>query len=125
MQRSSERILTTHVGSLARPHDLLEVMREKEHGQQMCYCRYSFSVFAVPSFMVVLFFVIGMIAGMAAATAKGDAAGLQLVTQLVSGVLNIFTVPFIPCALVAIYRDLKLRAEGADLAARISKLQPT
>lgn len=33
MQRSSERILTTHVGSLARPHDLLEVMREKEHGR--------------------------------------------------------------------------------------------
>src|SRR5580692_11967849 len=33
MQRSTERILTTHVGSLARPHDLLEVMREKEHGR--------------------------------------------------------------------------------------------
>ena len=33
MQSSSERILTTHVGSLARPHDLLEVMREKEHGR--------------------------------------------------------------------------------------------
>src|ERR1044072_7372816 len=33
MQRSSERILTTHVGSLARPHDLLEVMREEEHGR--------------------------------------------------------------------------------------------
>ena len=33
MQRSSERILTTHVGSLARPHDLLETMREKEHGR--------------------------------------------------------------------------------------------
>src|SRR5580700_1124445 len=33
MQRSTERILTTHVGSLARPHDLLELMREKEHGQ--------------------------------------------------------------------------------------------
>ena len=33
MQRSSERVLTTHVGSLARPHDLLEVMREKEHGR--------------------------------------------------------------------------------------------
>ena len=31
MQRSTERILSTHVGSLARPHDLLEVMREKEH----------------------------------------------------------------------------------------------
>ncbi|HXV94356.1 MAG TPA: cobalamin-independent methionine synthase II family protein [Pseudonocardia sp.] len=33
MQRSTERILTTHVGSLARPHDLLEVLREKEHGR--------------------------------------------------------------------------------------------
>ena len=33
MQCSTERILTTHVGSLARPHDLLEVMREKEHGR--------------------------------------------------------------------------------------------
>ena len=33
MQRSTERILATHVGSLARPHDLLEVMREREHGR--------------------------------------------------------------------------------------------
>ena len=33
MQRSTERILTTHVGSLARPHDLLEMMREREHGR--------------------------------------------------------------------------------------------
>ena len=33
MQRSTERILTTHVGSLARPRDLLEMMREKEHGR--------------------------------------------------------------------------------------------
>src|SRR4249919_3681644 len=32
MKRSSERILTTHVGSLARPSALLDVMREKEHG---------------------------------------------------------------------------------------------
>src|SRR5687768_2024330 len=33
MQRSTDRILTTHVGSLARPRDLLETMREKEHGR--------------------------------------------------------------------------------------------
>jgi 5-methyltetrahydropteroyltriglutamate--homocysteine methyltransferase len=33
MQRSTQRILTTHVGSLARPRDLLETMREKEHGR--------------------------------------------------------------------------------------------
>ncbi|MDN5860800.1 MAG: cobalamin-independent methionine synthase II family protein, partial [Pseudonocardia sp.] len=33
MQRSSERVLTTHVGSLARPRALLEQTREKEHGR--------------------------------------------------------------------------------------------
>ena len=33
MQRSTDRIITTHVGSLARPHDLLDVMKEKEHGR--------------------------------------------------------------------------------------------
>ncbi len=33
MKRSNERILTTHVGSLARPGPLLDLMREKEHGR--------------------------------------------------------------------------------------------
>jgi 5-methyltetrahydropteroyltriglutamate--homocysteine methyltransferase len=33
MERSDDRILTTHVGSLARPHPLLELMREREHGR--------------------------------------------------------------------------------------------
>ena len=33
MERSLDRILTTHVGSLARPHPLLEMMREREHGR--------------------------------------------------------------------------------------------
>jgi len=33
MKRSSERILTTHVGSLARPTALLDVMRAKEQGE--------------------------------------------------------------------------------------------
>jgi len=33
MKRSTERILSTHVGSLARPRELLDVMREKEHGR--------------------------------------------------------------------------------------------
>jgi 5-methyltetrahydropteroyltriglutamate--homocysteine methyltransferase len=33
MKRSTERILTTHVGSLARPTALLETMREKEAGR--------------------------------------------------------------------------------------------
>lgn len=33
MRASTDRILTTHVGSLARPRPLLELMREKEHGR--------------------------------------------------------------------------------------------
>ena len=37
MKRSTERILTTHCGSLARPHDLLELMQAKETGQPYDY----------------------------------------------------------------------------------------
>ena len=33
MQRSTDRILTTHVGSLVRPQGLVELMRAKENGQ--------------------------------------------------------------------------------------------
>ena len=33
MKRRSERILTTHTGSIARPDDLIEMMREKENGR--------------------------------------------------------------------------------------------
>ena len=33
MQRSTDRIITSHVGSLARPLDLLETMREKVNGR--------------------------------------------------------------------------------------------
>jgi 5-methyltetrahydropteroyltriglutamate--homocysteine methyltransferase len=33
MKTSSDRILTTHVGSLARPTELLDTMKEKEHGR--------------------------------------------------------------------------------------------
>ena len=33
MKRSTDRILTTHTGSIARPDDLLEIMRDKENGR--------------------------------------------------------------------------------------------
>src|SRR4029079_6173931 len=33
MKTSTDRILTTHVGSLARPTDLLDTMKEKENGR--------------------------------------------------------------------------------------------
>lgn len=33
MQRSTDRILTTHVGSLARPTELLDILKERENGR--------------------------------------------------------------------------------------------
>ena len=33
MKRSTERLLTTHVGSLARPHELLELMKAVVAGE--------------------------------------------------------------------------------------------
>jgi 5-methyltetrahydropteroyltriglutamate--homocysteine methyltransferase len=33
MKQSTDRILTTHVGSLARPHSLLDILKEREHGR--------------------------------------------------------------------------------------------
>lgn len=44
MRSSAERILTTHVGSLARPRPLLETMREKEHRLRINAGGYSFEV---------------------------------------------------------------------------------
>ena len=35
MKRSTDRILTTHTGSLLRPPDLLEQLLQKEEGQQV------------------------------------------------------------------------------------------
>ena len=37
MKRSTDRILTTYCGSLARPHDLLELIQAKETGQPYDY----------------------------------------------------------------------------------------
>jgi 5-methyltetrahydropteroyltriglutamate--homocysteine methyltransferase len=33
VKRSTDRILTTHVGSLARPHELLDTLKERENGR--------------------------------------------------------------------------------------------
>ena len=44
MKRSVERILTTHTGSLARPVDLLDIMRAKESGQPYDHDAYAAGV---------------------------------------------------------------------------------
>jgi 5-methyltetrahydropteroyltriglutamate--homocysteine methyltransferase len=40
MKTSTDRILTTHVGSLARPVELLDTMKEKEHGRPYDQARF-------------------------------------------------------------------------------------
>ena len=44
MQTSTDRILTTHTGSIARPDDLISIMRERENGRP-----YDEDAFARPS----------------------------------------------------------------------------
>src|SRR5512144_2473415 len=41
MKRSTERILTTHVGSLSRPDTLMEILRSKDRGQPYDRERYA------------------------------------------------------------------------------------
>jgi len=44
MKRSTDRILTTHVGSLARPHDLLDTIKLKENDQPYDHELFDFQV---------------------------------------------------------------------------------
>jgi 5-methyltetrahydropteroyltriglutamate--homocysteine methyltransferase len=52
MKRSSERILTTHTGSLARPHMLLDLMKAKEGGQPYDHAAYEAAVHDAVDFVV-------------------------------------------------------------------------
>lgn len=83
-------------------------------------------VFVAFVIMIVLLMVIAGIAGVLLGMAGGDPAstGSQLVQQLISAVLNLFTMSFFPCVLLAVFNDLKLRKEGTDLASRVDALTP-
>src|ERR1700730_452252 len=75
MQRSSEHMLTTHVGSLARPHHLLEMMREKEHGRPYDPVRFAGLISAAVRDVV----------------ARQAAAGLDVVTDGEQGKVSFLT----------------------------------
>jgi len=74
--------------------------------------------------VVVLSSVAGGLIGGLVGIFRRDLATLQLAIQGVAVIVSVFTLPAIPAALVAIYRDLKLRREGSDLAARLGALAP-
>jgi len=71
-------------------------------------------------FSMVVTFVAGALA--AVAVASHDLGSIQIMIQAVSIVANVFILPMVPAVLIAIYRDLKLRREGGDLAARVGAL---
>jgi 5-methyltetrahydropteroyltriglutamate--homocysteine methyltransferase len=75
MRRSMDRILSTHVGSLARPHDLLEMMREKEHGRPYDPARFAGRVTEAVADVV----------------ARQAAAGLDVVTDGEQGKVSFLT----------------------------------
>jgi hypothetical protein len=83
------------------------------------------TVFTVAVIIImVLSFVGGMVNGLLAAVlGLGSMAALASQT-VVGGVLNVFMIPLMPCFLLAMYFDLKLRHEGGDLAARVNAIAP-
>ena len=85
-------------------------------------------IFVAMVILIVLAMVLGVVGGLIVAMAGlADAAsstGAQVVSQLVSAVLNVFTMSFYPCVLLAVFNDLKLRKEGGDLLDRVGALTP-
>ena len=71
--------------------------------------------------LVVLSLLGGVVAAILGALRFGAGTAL-IVNQLVGLIVNIFVVGWMPCVLLAMYYDLKLRHEGEDLATRVNAL---
>lgn len=77
--------------------------------------------------VISVMFIVGIVAGVSTLTAAAgeQQVGAALVTQqLISSAVNVFVMSFLPCIVLAVYYDLKLRKEGGDLAGRIDALKP-
>ena len=74
--------------------------------------------------VLVLSWVVGALVAALIPLLHRDLVAMQLALQVVAAFVSIFTLSAMPAALVAIYRDLKLRREGSDLAARLGALSP-
>jgi hypothetical protein len=74
--------------------------------------------------VMVLSSVAGALVGAVVPIFHRDLVAMQLALQIVAVFVSVFTISAIPAALVAIYRDLTLRRDGSDLAARLGALAP-
>jgi hypothetical protein len=61
--------------------------------------------------------------GVMGALHRVDVGSAFLTGEIVRAMVGVFVLPMLPAAMLAIYYDLKLRREGADLAARANSLQ--
>lgn len=78
--------------------------------------------------LMVLSVVVGVVAGVIAAIAgpvePGSFGPTALLSQVLSGLVNLITLAFFPSVMLAVYYDLKLRKEGTDLAGKLGELNP-
>jgi hypothetical protein len=80
----------------------------------------------ITSVSIVIVMVFSFLSGFIGALLSGllgfnTVAGV-VARAVVGGVVNLFVYAMLPCFLVAMYYDLKLRHEGGDLAARVDAL---
>ena len=73
---------------------------------------------------MVFYFVIGFLSGLVIAILHGSGVMVMLLSELISVAGGTVLMTFFPAVLVAMYYDLKLRREGADLAGRVNALAP-
>lgn len=90
--------------------------------------RANIAIFVSWVLMIVLVAVLGgiggVILGLTGAAEVANSMEAQVIQQLISAVLNVFTMSFFPCVLLAVFNDLKLRREGGDLLGRVGALSP-
>lgn len=80
----------------------------------------------ITSVSIVIVMVFSFLSGFLGALLSGllgfNTVAAVVTRALVGGVVNLFVYAMLPCFLVAMYYDLKLRHEGGDLAARVDAL---
>jgi hypothetical protein len=83
------------------------------------------TVYTVAIVIVFVFYVlIGALNALVFSMLHSTSGAATLVSQLFSTAIGTVLVPFFPAVLLAIYYDLKLRRDGADLADRVNALNP-
>jgi hypothetical protein len=73
---------------------------------------------------MVFYFVIAFLSGLIIGVLHGSGLMIMLLSELISVAGGTVLMTFFPAVLVAMYYDLKLRREGADLAGRVNALAP-